>query len=164
MESFLREGEPWNLMVRKGVVYQLRTEASAKPSAGPVASETLGRPSNLVFRVASRADHSRCWTHWCWPQSSSGLLSLSLHHDSWSAFLSRLAWTPLVKEASAQHPRASFRGSRGVYLWKVTIHYIWQVRLLWKKMLRFWKWLKPTVPVQAFHKAMPQVGSPSHFL
>ena len=116
MESFLREGEPWNLMVRKGVVYRLRTEANAKPSAGPVASETPGRPSNLVFQAACRADHSQCWTHWCWPQSSSGLLSLSLHHDSWSAFLSRLAWTPLVKEASAQHPRASFRGSRGVYL------------------------------------------------
>ena len=47
-------------MERKGVVYWLRTEASAKPSAGPEASEAHGRPSNLVFRVASRADHSRC--------------------------------------------------------------------------------------------------------
>ena len=47
-------------MERKGVVYGMRTEASAKPSAGLVASETLTGPSNFELRVASGAGHSRC--------------------------------------------------------------------------------------------------------
>lgn len=109
-----RESEPWNLMERKGVVYGMRTEASTKPRAGLVASETLTGPSNFELPVASGAGHFRCWTHWC-PIPFPRWMCLCSTMPAGQLFL-----LPFIKatgqrsQCLAPECTTSFRGSRGM--------------------------------------------------
>lgn len=63
-------------------------------------------------------------------------------------------------ESLAVMGTASFWVSGVTYLWEVITDSIWQVRLLWKRTLRFLRWLKPTAPAPVFNKVLVPVEFP----